>query len=408
MEPTAHPTRVLLYSHDSQGLGHVRRNVALAHALAQHLPGRTGRGVTGMLLTGLDGIGATLPAGFDVVSLPGIHKAAGGYAPRHVEVPMDDLIRVRRELLSAVALRFRPDLVVVDRHPYGVDNELRKALWRLRRRQPGTRIVLGLREVLDQPEAVAREWAAVDLDRFRHTFDEIWVYGDPAVHDLRTSGELPERLHDMVRFTGYLSTGRWTDPGARRHPRPYVVTMVGGGSDGDALCRAAAAAPVPPGHRHLVVTGPQMDEQAHEEVRALATPDTEVVRRVDDGLRTIRGAAAVVAMAGYNTVTELLSTSVPGLLVPRERPRLEQAIRARALARTGAVDTVSADAVTPELLGRWLAAATGRRVLRRHLDRDGLAVVAGRAAELVPAAPGLGRAAAIHRTDTEQEPSRAV
>ena len=44
------PLRIVLYSHDSVGLGHVRRNLALAHALRNQLPGLTGREVTGILL----------------------------------------------------------------------------------------------------------------------------------------------------------------------------------------------------------------------------------------------------------------------------------------------------------------------------------------------------------------------
>ena len=35
--------RVVLYSHDSQGLGHTRRNLALARSLAQHLPAQLQR-----------------------------------------------------------------------------------------------------------------------------------------------------------------------------------------------------------------------------------------------------------------------------------------------------------------------------------------------------------------------------
>ncbi len=51
-EVTVEPWRLALYSHDSMGLGHVRRNLALAHALTNQLPGLTGRTVTGVLITG--------------------------------------------------------------------------------------------------------------------------------------------------------------------------------------------------------------------------------------------------------------------------------------------------------------------------------------------------------------------
>ena len=39
--------RVLLYSHDSLGLGHVRRNLTIAHHLVRHLPEATGAQVAG-------------------------------------------------------------------------------------------------------------------------------------------------------------------------------------------------------------------------------------------------------------------------------------------------------------------------------------------------------------------------
>lgn len=377
--------RVQLYSHDSQGLGHARRNLALAHTLAQQLPRLTGRAVTGMLLTGLDTPAGELPAGFDAITVPGVRKAGGRYTPRHVRVPMSDLIAVRSRILAAAILGFRPDLLVVDRHAHGIDGELREALAALRVSEPDAKVVLGLREVLDDPAVAAREWTALgDPQLLRHTFDEIWVYGDPRVHDVRTTGELPPELRDLVRYTGYLAAGRRCRPGVAP-PTPYVLTMVGGGGDGFPLCRVAAQTPVPHGYGHLIVTGPQMDRRAHREVCRVATPRTRVVERVADGLAAIRQASAVVAMAGYNTTAEVMSTSVPALLVPRERPRMEQAIRAAGLAAYGAVDVCAAAQLTPDVLGRWLDGAVGRRVARTGIDLGGLSAVAHRVADLLPA-----------------------
>lgn len=385
--PERTPLRVLLYSHDSVGLGHSRRNLALAHAFAEHLPRLTRRPVTGLLLTGLDASVGQLPTGFDRLSLPGITKGATGYEPRSVVVPMTELTCVRSALLSAAVLSFRPDLMVVDRHAYGVDGELREALAALRISYPAAQVVLGLREVLDEPDAAATEWAALgDPQALRHTYDTIWVYGDPQVHDVRTTGEVPLALRDKVRHTGYLATGR-TVGEAPHQARPTVLTMAGGGMDGLALCRAAAAAEVPTGHGHLVVTGPQMSEADHVSVVEAAREGTRVVRQVPDGLAAVRGAAAVVAMGGYNTIAEALTTDVPLLVVPRERPRREQAIRAHGLAARGALDVLGVDDLTPEAVAAWVAGAVGRRVRRDHLDLDGLRAVAHDAARLftVPA-----------------------
>ncbi|MEX5269326.1 glycosyltransferase family protein [Kocuria sabuli] len=380
--------RVVLYSHDSQGLGHTRRNLALARSLAQHLPALTGRPVTGMLLTGVDAATSYgRPEGFDWVVLPGIRKGSGGYAPRNLAVGMAHLTSLRSGMLDAALTGFRPHLVVVDRHAWGVDRELLEPLRRLRAHSPGTAVVLGLREVLDEPGAAAREWAALgDLDRVHEVYDQIWVYGDRAVHDPVASGEIPAELADLVRHTGYLSTGRV--PGERTSgvDRPYVLSMAGGGCDGHRLTLAAARATVPRGHRHVVITGPQMPDEHAEQVRAAAVPGTLVLPSVPDALAEVVDASAVVSMGGYNSVAEILTTNTPALLVPRDRPRQEQLIRARALQAHGAVDVLGADSLTSAALSGWLHRAVGTVRLRRHLALDGLHAVPVLAARLLPGA----------------------
>ena len=153
------PMRIVLYSHDSVGLGHARRNLALAHALHNQLPGLTGRPVTGILITGTALAPAfQAPEGWDWVLLPGVEKSPEGYRPRNLSVPMHELVSLRARLLQAVLAGFRPDLVIVDRHATGVHRELEPALRRARAAGP-VRVVLGLREVLDSPEAAFAEWA---------------------------------------------------------------------------------------------------------------------------------------------------------------------------------------------------------------------------------------------------------
>lgn len=383
------PFRVLLYSHDSVGLGHIRRNLALAHTLTAEIPALTGRSVTGMLLTGV-GHGADLdvPEGFDVALLPGIRKGGDGYQPRHMQVPMDDLIGIREQMVRGVVKGLNPDLIIVDRHPYGVDGELRKTLAQTRKRLPATTIVLGLREVLDEPAAVAREWERIgDLAQVRELFNEIWVYGDPQVHDVRETGEVPAELHDLIRYTGYLASGRRCVPEAEPTEQPYVLSMVGGGSDGKEVLLRAARATVPAGHNHLVVAGPQMPAEDLAQIQRVAAPGTQVVASVPDGLATIRRAAAVIAMAGYNTVCEALTTDTPLLLVPREKPRQEQLIRARGLKAARAVDLERLEDLSADRLSSWLASAVHRTAHRDHLDLAGLAGVAHRVAALQPGAP---------------------
>ena len=375
--------RVILYSHDSQGLGHTRRNLALAHALTGSFK-RAGRKVSGVLVTGV--AAATrfeAPEGWDWVVVPGIVKGANGYLPRHLAIQQKKVIKLRSSLIAAVLNDFRPHLVVVDRHPFGVDHELEDGLERLRRKRPSCRVVLGLREVLDQPAAARREWDALDLEQVRRCFDELWVYGDPAVHDPVRTGEIPGSLAHLVRHTGYLSLGR---PVRRRTGTagvPFVVTMAGGGSDGLDVTLAAARAALPQGVEHLIVTGPQMPKDDRAQVEAAARPGTHVVASVRDALAEIQSASAVVAMGGYNTVCEIMSTTTPALIVPRVNPRREQLIRARGLARHQLLDFCHPDEFTPGALSAWWHEVAGRQVQRTGVNLDGLATTYEYAAELL-------------------------
>ena len=377
-------TRIALYSHDSIGLGHVRRNLAIAHALNSTLPALTGEAVSGLLITGQsDATTFPVPAGWDWLVVPGLTRGAEGYESRHLHLGMPALTTMRGNIVRVALRDFAPDLVIVDRHALGVHRELEGALAALRSTRPDCAIVLGLREVLDRKAVALAEWKTLGGPRaIRALFNAIWVYGDPLIHNALATGEIPPALADLVVHTGYLSNGR--PPGRSSHgAEPFVLTMLGGGSDGRQLATAAARAEVPAGFSHTIVTGPQMPKEHRAEIRALAGPGTTVVRSVPDALALARQASAVVCMGGYNTVNEVMSTSVPALVVPRIHRRQEQGIRATALSAHGLIDSSLPDAVTPVLLGEWFAANVGRQVQRTGVDLDGLQKVGALAAALL-------------------------
>lgn len=378
--------RVLLYSHDALGLGHLRRNLAIAHQIAQDLPEAVGKPVGGLLSVGvLPPAGTTPPPGLDWLVLPGLVKQQGQYVPRRLQAPAQVTTGMRSSLLEAALCSLEPDLVLVDRHLLGMNQELRRPLERLRATCPRSRVVLGLREVLDAPEVAAREWQSLGrLQDLVHLVDEVWVYGDRQVHDPLASGEVPAVLHDRTVFTGYLADGRREhDPEPTQVTRPYVLTTAGGGADGELLLRAAVAMRVPYRHQHLVVTGPHASPRLLETLRRTAPAGTLVLSSVPGLSRYIEQASALITMGGYNTACELMATSTPALVVPRERPRTEQLIRARALERVGAVEVLRQHQLSPQRLSRWASQAVHRSTSRSHLRRDGLRTTAAMAATVV-------------------------
>ncbi len=372
--------RIALYSHDAQGLGHVRRNLSLAKALLA-------LDADILLLTGApEAIGTKRIEGIDVVAVPALSKSTDGeYQARSLGLGLDATVRVRSEVLRAAVESFAPDLLIVDKHPRGFRGEMLGALNAAKR--AGSRVVLGLRDVLDEASVAKAEWRAQRNDAALKSFyDEVWLYGDRSVYD--ASAELNLRI--PVRATGYLATGRVPEAEAVRRPRglpnePYVLCVLGGGSDGAALADAFARATYPAGHNGVLITGPHLPQQERREIRALAAarPDLIVHTYRDDLEHWYGEAAGVVAMGGYNTVCEVLAARRPFLVVPRVTPRAEQLVRAQALAERGALELCHPADLRTDSLRAWFESLDGPRVPWPPIDLDGLAAVPTLAAQLI-------------------------
>ncbi|MFM2106054.1 MAG: hypothetical protein RL338_1086 [Chloroflexota bacterium] len=382
--------RIAFYSHDATGLGHVRRNLGLAWAVAG-----LGIGAQTLLVSGTgDAARLVLPPEADLVILPGIHKDRDGrYRPRRLDPgELDRVLELRRTTIAAALAAFDPDLLVVDRYARGFRGELETALDRLAGR--GTRILLGIRDVIDDPAAVRADWEGSRTDEaLARWYDGILAFTDPAV--LQPLAELPGRRPVPVITTGYLVPRESlrdrpaTGPTAAGEGR-LVVCTVGGGADGREVTAAVAAAPVPSDVRVVILTGPQMpatDRHRLEEI-ARERPGLTIVEMLSDPRALLDRADAVIAMAGYNTATELLALDAPVLLVPRPFPRAEQRIRARAFAAHGLADVIERDDASPAAIGSWIARAVdGPRVDRSGVDRDGHRAAAAAIGELI----GAGR-----------------
>lgn len=408
-EPLDAPPRIAFYSHDTVGLGHTRRNLAVAASMISARPD-----ANAVLITGNpEATSLWRPPHTDVVTLPTIRKdSSGHYRSRTLNTSLDTVVRVRAAVIEATVTSFAPDLLVVDKVPSGVAGELLPTLRRLRERFD-TKIVLGLREILDDPVATVGEWIrSGTTEVIEEFYDAVWIYGDQQVFDPIIEYGLPAGVADRCVFTGYLAADRFagseSDPSTTPDrptttDRPYLLCTVGGGQDGVELARTFARTPLPDGHDGIVVCGPFMSTEDQEQVHTAASdnPGMTVLDFVPELHRMIADAAAVVSMAGYNSVCEVLATDRPALLVPRTRPRAEQLVRARRLADLGAADLLPLDALRSDRLASWThAAVTADESQSRHraaIDVDGLRRLPGIAQRLLER-PDAHRATSATRT----------
>ena len=343
--------RLLIYSHDSFGLGHLRRCREIAHSLVEAY-----ENLSVLILSGSPIIGSfDFRPRVDFVRVPGMIKLSNGeYTSHALHIAPEKTLELRAAVISETARIFDPDLFLVDKEPLGLRGEIRATLEMLRTH--GTRVVLGLRDVMDDPEALEPEWQRKKAhSALRELYDEIWVYGLPQICEPLAGIDLPDSVRRKMIYTGYLRRHVSTSPAAAAAlvgSEPYILVTPGGGGDGDALVdwvvRAYETDPGQP-YRALIVFGPfmQAEQQQAFRDRIEVLANVEAITFNNQMETFIAGATGVVAMGGYNTFCEILSFDKPAIIVPRTRPRMEQSIRAAKAQELGLVRMLDPDEGRP-------------------------------------------------------------
>jgi predicted glycosyltransferase len=334
--------RILMYSHDTFGLGHLRRCRAIAHALVEHY-----RGLNVLIISGSPIAGAfDYRARVDFVKVPSIIKLRNGeYTSLDRHMDLHETLQLRQSIIRYTAETFEPDIFIVDKEPMGLRGELEETLSYLKTR--ATTLVLGLREVMDAPQLLEAEWKQRDVLRKIDLFyDKIWVYGPRDFYDPLTGLEVPSSIRSRMDFVGFLPRQVFvTEMPSRRPENDYILVTTGGGGDGaDLVHDVLHAYQQDPTlqHRALIVLGPYMPARKRRKLfrKGKSVPWVEIIEFDNRMEELIAGATAVVGMCGYNTYCEILSFDKPALVVPRTRPRQEQLIRARRAAELGLIDVL--------------------------------------------------------------------
>ncbi|MEZ0171793.1 glycosyltransferase family protein [Microvirga sp. TS319] len=338
--------RVLIYSHDTFGLGHLRRSRAIANAIVADRPDASVVIISGSPVIGNFEFGS----GVDYIRIPGVTKLPDGdYRSLNLNVNLDEAVGLRQALILQTAKAFRPDVFIVDKEPTGFRGEVLPALDYLQ--AAGCRLVLGIRDVMDEPSLLVPEWerkgAKAALIRY---YDEIWVYGLKDVYRPLKALNLPEEVSERVTYTGYLRREVPPTPSLTRYPKitkqPFILVTTGGGGDGDDLIDwviSAYEADPTLEQPALILFGPFIDRDKRRAFveRIARQPKLDVMSFDNKIERLMKKADAIVAMGGYNTFCEALSFDKRTLIVPRTRPRLEQYIRAVEAERLGLVRMLS-------------------------------------------------------------------
>jgi predicted glycosyltransferase len=343
MSTTREP-RLMIYSQDGLGLGHMRRTGVLAGHFLQASPGAS-------VLTVSDsptGRFFASPSGHDFLKLPSVYKLRPGeWQPVSLAARFTDVLEFRREVIRAAAVAFAPDVLLVDHMPHGAMGELVPALEALT--MGGTRLVLGLRDILDAPAVIRQRWQLEGaLAAVENHYDEVLVYGSREVFDVAGQYSWPAEVSTLVRYCGYVCAPPSADSPAALRRRllrgtpdgKLIVAMAGGGADAHDMFEALLLAMPRLRSTHqcllTLITGPFVSDTSWVRLKQLSRGlRVRVIRTVSDAPSYIAAADLVVAMAGYNTTAEILRSGRPALLVPRAGPSAEQQMRASRFAERG-------------------------------------------------------------------------
>lgn len=350
------PLRIALYSHDTMGLGHTRRNLLIAQSFAKaNVP------VSVLLIGGMnEATHFAKPSYVDYLTLPSLHKnGSGDYSSRSLELSLEEISELRSTVIWKALKSFKPDVFLVDNVPRGANNELKLSLKKLRKRSD-TRVVLGLRDILDESEKTKGEWQRLNNEKvIERYYDAVWIYGDAKVFDPIVEYGFSKNITEKVRYLGYFDYKERLEhsPGRLEFPlQPFILCQVGGGQDGIKLAETFAGTTFPKGHTGVLITGPFMPAESKQRLQTLAEGRNDLILHefLAEPTQLLQHASFVVSMGGYNTVYETLAFEKPLLIVPRVEPRKEQLVRAERLQALGIAEYLHPNDLSPETLAAWL------------------------------------------------------
>lgn len=357
-----------MYSPDSIGLGHMQRHAAISGRLVRDYDD-----ASALMLVG-SGVGAFFdqPQGVDSIKLPSVQKiGADRWQPRTLGFETGTMRELRAGLIRETVKVVDPEVFIVDHLITGVWDELLPTLQMIRSQHRQTKIILGLRDILDAPEHLTRKWSNdgyYDLiDRY---YDQIFIYGCPDIFPSARVYGLEQRFPEKITYCGYVCSAVENDNGGTSgeplsvlaakselgiQSSELIVVTAGGGHDAYPMMSASISAVKEFGPqssvRTMMITGPLMPaaqlarlQQESEGAPVTIIPWTKKLSTY------LTAADLVITMGGYNSMLETVHLGKRTIVIPRKGPSAEQKMRAKLFDDLGLVTNVDLDGLTSRKL----------------------------------------------------------
>jgi predicted glycosyltransferase len=354
---TCNASRVLIYVQHLLGVGHLQRALQLSGALLQH--GYQVDLVSGGLPTQLQ-----LPASLRIHQLPPLYSPDGSFSrlldANGAEIDAAWRARRKRQLLDIFAAS-AAQVLITETFPFGrrmLRFELLPLLEASRKSAECRQVIASLRDILQPRSKPGRNRETCDLiDAY---YDHVLVHGDENIARLGNSFAMANCIADKVFYSGYICAQN-PSPAPLSAGEDEVLVSAGGSATGLQILRVALAAkPLSvcrDSHWRLLVS-PAISTADFNRLQDLADASVSVERNRADFSELIKRARLSISQAGYNTMTDLLNSDTPAVVIPySEADEIEQTLRAQALQDRGRLIALDQSELDAANLARSIAAS---------------------------------------------------
>jgi predicted glycosyltransferase len=332
---------VLIYVQHLLGVGHLQRALQLSDALLRH--GYQVDLVSGGLPTQLK-----RPESLRIHQLPSLYSADGSFTrllDANGDEIDDDWRERRKRLLLDIFKSSAAQVLITETFPFGrrmLRFELLPLLEASRESAECRQVIASIRDILQPKSKPERNRETCELiDAY---YDHVLVHGDENIARLEDSFAMADCIAGKLFYSGYICAQSPT-AAAVNTGEDEVLVSAGGSATGLQILRTALAAKplsvFKDAHWRLLVS-PAISAADFNQLKGLGGDGVSVERNRADFSELIKRARLSISQAGYNTMTDLLNSDTPAVVIPyAEAEEIEQTLRARALQDRGRLVALS-------------------------------------------------------------------
>jgi predicted glycosyltransferase len=338
--------RVVVYSHDTFGLGHISRARKLSRAILLALPSNI------LIITGTAAHEIiSFENGIDIIKLPSLKSIENQNEldyESYCGIDPEICLEIRKKIILETVKSYNPNLFFVDFSPKGIRSELLDTLEFLRK-NTSCKIYLTMRDILDDPEVSIRKWKRRDyynvIDSY---YDRLLVFGDKTIFDFAKAYSIPSKTKRKILYMGYMIDLEERERNIGNKRDDYVVVTAGGGRDGFVVIDRVSMLI---DEIKYIIAGPYMPDDEFARLRERFS-ESVVLRKSSDILDLMSRAKYCVTMCGYNTFCEIIQSGAPTITIPREFPEKEQLIRSSIFSRMSMFESIRRNDLSDDTFSR--------------------------------------------------------